>query len=222
LMEDIGNEYRLSEDQWVTWEVGNFCAARHPDDKRWYRAKILSMPHKSLAEVFMVDYGYICQVGVSEIRPLQKPFLKQMCFAFSCHLADIVSAGDMKKWSRTACEFMAEEVKNMKMYIQKKGNTQNDSLPIDLLMEEDISETALEPSRKHYYSLTDKLIEKGLAIPINRRKKKILVEAEAAKIKKIQPVCYWKPAVKPMSSSILGMPAYVDFEGIIWVQELKE
>ncbi|XP_071137588.1 RING finger protein 17-like isoform X1 [Mytilus edulis] len=222
LMEDIGNEYRLSEDQWVTWEVGNFCAARHSDDKRWYRAKILSMPHKSLAEVFMVDYGYICQVGVSEIRPLQKPFLKQMCYAFSCHLADIVSAGDMKKWSRTACEFMAEEVKNMKMYIQKKGNTQNDSLPIDLLMEEDISETALEPSRKHYYSLTDKLIEKGLAIPINRRKKKILVEAEAAKIKKIQPVCYWKPAVKPMSSSILGMPAYVDFEGIIWVQELKE
>ena len=35
-------------------------------------------------------------------------------------------------------------------------------------MEEDISETALEPSRKHYYSLTDQLIEKGLAIPIKR------------------------------------------------------
>jgi hypothetical protein len=73
-----------------------------------------------ILQVFMVDYGYTAQVSPSELRPLQKPFLKQMCHAFFCHLADIVSSGDMKKWSRTACEFMAEEVQNKKMYIQKK------------------------------------------------------------------------------------------------------
>lgn len=51
LMEDIGNEYRMSEDQWITWEAGSFCAARHPVDKRWYRAKILQIIHKSIIEV---------------------------------------------------------------------------------------------------------------------------------------------------------------------------
>ena len=68
----------------------------------------------------MVDYGYTEQISISEIRPLLKAFLADMCFAFRCHLDDIVSAGDMKKWSKTACEFMENEVKDKKMYIQKK------------------------------------------------------------------------------------------------------
>ena len=34
-------------------------------------------------------------------------------------LADIAPAGG-KKWSRTACEFMEDEVHNAKMYIQKR------------------------------------------------------------------------------------------------------
>lgn len=223
LMVDMAKEYGTSEPQWVQWEEGAFCAAKYPEDKRWYRAKIINILHKTLIEVFMVDYGYTAQVSPSELRPLQKRFLKQMCHAFFCHLADIVSSGDMKKWSRTACEFMAEEVQNKKMYIQKKGEViANESLAIDLLMEEDIPETALEPSRKHYYSLTDQLIEKGLAIPIKRRKKKVAIDEEEPKPKKIYPVLHWKPVVMPTASSFLGRPVYVDFEGVIWVQELND
>jgi hypothetical protein len=55
-----------------------------------------------------------------------------------------------------------------------------------------------------------------------RRKKKIIVDEEEPKPKKIYPVLHWKPVVMPTASSFLGLPVYVDFEGVIWVQEVKD
>ena len=50
-MEDMAKEYGTSEPQWVQWEEGAFCAAKYPEDKRWYRAKIINILHKTLIEV---------------------------------------------------------------------------------------------------------------------------------------------------------------------------
>ncbi len=41
-------------------------------------------------------------------------------------------------------------------------------IPIDLLIEECVAETALEPCRTNVYSLIDKMKEKGLAIPTRK------------------------------------------------------
>lgn len=68
----------------------------------------------------MVDFGYYCTLGAADLRPLSKTFLTQMCFAFRCHLSELVPAGDSEKWSRTSCEVMIEETQDKKMYIQKK------------------------------------------------------------------------------------------------------
>ena len=38
-------------------------------------------------------------------------------------------------------------------------------LPVDILIEEDVIETALEPARKKVYSLIQNMKDKGLAIP---------------------------------------------------------
>ena len=51
-------------------------------------------------------------------------------------------------------------------YLQ--GNTENNSLPVDLIIEEYIEETALEPGHKIYHSLINMIKEKGLAIPLKK------------------------------------------------------
>ena len=50
-MEDMEEEYADSEAQWIHWEVGTYCAARHPENGKWYRARIERVIHKTTAEV---------------------------------------------------------------------------------------------------------------------------------------------------------------------------
>ena len=68
----------------------------------------------------MLDYGFKETVGASNLRPILKHFREPRCFSFCCHLSDVTPAGGSKTWSRTASEFMEEQIKNNKLFIKRK------------------------------------------------------------------------------------------------------
>ena len=71
-------------------------------------------------QVYMVDYGFTVQVSVKSLRCLTREHLRIDTIGFKCHLADIMPAGDVTKWSRTACEFMLDEMKDKKLFVKKR------------------------------------------------------------------------------------------------------
>lgn len=55
-MAEMDEEYSDSEYEWINLEADTFCAARRPEDGKWYRAKIQRIIHKNLAEVCLPRY----------------------------------------------------------------------------------------------------------------------------------------------------------------------
>eukprot|EP00105_Crassostrea_gigas_P034958 XP_019919106.1 PREDICTED: RING finger protein 17 isoform X8 [Crassostrea gigas] len=219
LMAEMDEEYSDSEYEWINLEADTFCAARRPEDGKWYRAKIQRIIHKNLAEVFMVDFGYSETIQTSELRNLKKHLSQSGAFSFLCHLAEVVPAGDQSMWSRTACEFMVEETHNKKLYIKKKGDNIKTSLPVDLILETYVPESALEPARRSYTSLIDMMKDQGLVIPapgaLSRKKTPVKVQP------KTYPIMFFDPPTLPEDNSFIGIPVYVNFDAVIYVQELR-
>jgi hypothetical protein len=50
-MAEMEKEYSESDAQWISWDVETYCAARRPEDRKWYRARITKVIHKNLVEV---------------------------------------------------------------------------------------------------------------------------------------------------------------------------
>ena len=71
-------------------------------------------------QVVMLDYGYRDSLKSSQLRPLEEGFLSQSSFCLRCHLIDIQPAGDITKWSRTACEYLVELLARATCFIKQK------------------------------------------------------------------------------------------------------
>jgi len=57
-----------------------------------------------------VDYGSEASVTEKDLWHLPASCASAPGFALRCHLADIVPAGDVTKWSRTACETLQHKL----------------------------------------------------------------------------------------------------------------
>ncbi|XP_076445167.1 RING finger protein 17-like [Babylonia areolata] len=153
------------------WKAGEFCVAKYSQDDRWYRAKITTVLEDGSYVVSLMDYGYTDTVPGSWLRVLKKGEGQKECFAERCHLVNLAPAGsmDVSRWSSTAVTFMADEIKAKRLFVKLEGNRTEDlGLPVDILIERLIPETALDPVRHEYLSLVSRIQDQGLAIP--RRK----------------------------------------------------
>ncbi|GFS16808.1 RING finger protein 17 [Elysia marginata] len=170
LMKDMQAEYKDSTTSLdAKWKVGQFCAAKRPIDNFWYRGKILECDTDYLIE--MVDYGYKEVIDGADIRMLARPLGAFMeCAAVRCHIANLLPAGsvDPTKWSKTAIEFMKTETKDRKLFIKQEGDINDLGLPIDIIVETEIAETAFDPAIRTYHSLRQTILDKGLAMPTKR------------------------------------------------------
>lgn len=188
------------------------------DEYTWFRARVLDVLHNSLLEVYFIDYGFEIIVPVSDVRILKDSFAKNASFALKCHLSGYIPAGGNSEWTRTACECTLEELKGKRYFIVKQGQVQGSSMPVDLLLEKVIPETALEPAGKEYYSLGKTLQENGLALP-EKRKIEIKVNADPEKMdKSTNKLCY-KPYPIPSKEILYIVPSYVNEECIIFAHE---
>lgn len=55
-------------------------------------------------KVTLLDYGSNEEVIAEEMRTIPESFTAVPGFALRCHLDEISPAGDISKWSQTACE----------------------------------------------------------------------------------------------------------------------
>ncbi|KAK7107702.1 RING finger protein 17-like isoform X2 [Littorina saxatilis] len=155
------------------WKEGEFCVAKYSNDDRWYRARIVQKVADDLFEVQLMDYGYDDKVPGSCLRNMKKTHAKIECFSERCHLANILPAGstDRTKWSNTAKEFVLKQVTGKRLFIKLEGDRIPEyGLPVDILIEETIPETAFDPQSHVYNSLLTLIQEKGLALPMRRGK----------------------------------------------------
>jgi hypothetical protein len=68
-----------------------------------------------------LDYGVVEELPASELMAVPESFTTAAGYALCCHLADIMPAGDITKWSRTACEMLTSVlVKQKKCYVIPK------------------------------------------------------------------------------------------------------
>lgn len=171
LMDNLDNYNRLSAGDQI-WKVGEFCVAKYTQDDRWYRGRI-EKQLDDLFEVSMLDYGYVDTVSASRLQPLKRSFGKVDCFAERCHLANLMPAGsvDPTKWSNTAKEFVLQQTRGKRLFVKMEGERVDKlGLPVDILIEETIPETAFEPQTHEYVSLISLLLDRGLALPAKRTK----------------------------------------------------
>ncbi|KAI0240502.1 hypothetical protein LSAT2_008731 [Lamellibrachia satsuma] len=168
LMCDLDTAYQDSNlSDSASWKEKDYCAALYSGNKRWHRAQIMSIKD-DIVEVIMLDYGYRDTLNLSFLRPLDEGFLTQSSFCLRCHLTDIQPAGDITRWSCTACEYLVELLSKGMCFIKPKGEVEDGSLATDLLLEERIMGDALSADRVEYNSVTKALLEKGLALPKRR------------------------------------------------------
>ncbi|KAK0158458.1 hypothetical protein PV328_009458 [Microctonus aethiopoides] len=85
-------------------EEGTICAAEFPEDKNWYRAKILSH-NDSVTNVLYIDYGN--SAVTSEIRALPEDIMKIPALSKNCSLK---MPENIESWSKEACEKFIELV----------------------------------------------------------------------------------------------------------------
>lgn len=188
------------------------------EDFNWFRARVLDVLHNSLLKVFFIDYGYERIVPVSNVRTLKVCFVSDASFALKCHLSGCIPAGGKTEWTQTACEYTLEELKGKRYFIVKQGDVKSSSMPVDLLIERIIPETALEPTCKEYFSLGKKLKENGLALPDRRKTEGKLNGDPEKQAKRTNDLCY-KPYPLPSKDVLYIVPTYVNEECVIYAHE---
>ncbi|XP_032299470.1 tudor domain-containing protein 6 isoform X2 [Coturnix japonica] len=89
LMADI-QEYCESSSRPHTWPQ-SVCLAQYSEDKRWYRALIISdVTAAEEVEVMYVDYGNRELVPLTSLRPINERFLELKAQAFRCSLYNLI------------------------------------------------------------------------------------------------------------------------------------
>ncbi|XP_078617663.1 RING finger protein 17-like isoform X1 [Branchiostoma floridae x Branchiostoma japonicum] len=168
LMSEMEEHYKESEPSLISWKEQDICCAKYSVDNRWYRARVCSSKGNNSFEVFHLDYGSQEVVSVDNLRPLPEKFQYLPAFAICCHLANLVPAGGKDTWTATACEFLSNLVTHVPCTLVTKGPVEEGSLPVDLLYEHRVQETALTAAKASLISVSQSLIQEGVALKNKR------------------------------------------------------
>uniref|UniRef100_T1JCB6 RING finger protein 17 n=1 Tax=Strigamia maritima TaxID=126957 RepID=T1JCB6_STRMM len=150
----------------IKWEKDFACAAYHSEKKEWYRGLIIeSLVEDKKATVYFIDYGYVHMCDYKNLRPIGR--LAEPPHAMKCHLSTIKAAGDKNNWSAMACERMNELIMEYdKFNVTILGSPEEGSYPVDVFYYEIEEGGALSARKTTKKSLSEYLIEKGLALPV--------------------------------------------------------
>ena len=249
LMDGLVKTYDESSQEKIDLIEGESYAAKYPDDKKWYRVRLDEIQN-DMAEVTMVDFGFKSKVTLDSMRTLAEPFSAENCYSMCCHLVGIQPAGDITRWSSTACEYLREIVADDTVFLVTKGSPdENDSMPCDILLADVQKGSALSADKITFTELTMMLRNKGLALPTRRAKtenkdntsdstttspKQANISLPPAPPLPLPPdldndetdtddtPVDFPPADIPMGREVIFVPTYVDYYGTIFAQQVKE
>lgn len=101
-------------------EVGEICAAKFPDDQKYYRVEILCVNHNGTVDVRYLDFGNRETILISQVHNLQPVFLTLPKQALFFSLTDIVPSGS-STWSDAVVAFLREKVMNRKVKVETEN-----------------------------------------------------------------------------------------------------
>ncbi|PNF34127.1 hypothetical protein B7P43_G01154 [Cryptotermes secundus] len=168
LMHQLQEYYATASSYTDNWEVNSKCCVFSVEYKQWYRAIILelNLPNQQ-ARVLLNDVAKEEIVPLSNLQLLDPKFLSLHDGAIKCHLAGVRAAGDKAEWPSMACEFLSDKIAEYPyIFITKKGEIENWSLPVELWVKKVKPGGPLEPTQEEWIMLNKKLVDQGLAIPI--------------------------------------------------------
>lgn len=186
--------------------------------KHYDRATILEVK-ETRGVVLLYDRGEIIEVESSDIYTLDDQFRVYPNFTFKCHLDGIIPAGDSKKWSLLAVEYLQDIFKNQTNVLMTKSSAtdhEKNSWPVVMWYVELINNGPLEPTQRKLHCINKELTTNGLALkkrPTERRKP----EVKAVEI--CQTSVDFTPAPPITKRRFCGIVTYVDDDGVIHLQE---
>ncbi|XP_074641584.1 RING finger protein 17-like [Tubulanus polymorphus] len=241
LMKQLKEMYENSPTLNMKWEVDDVCAVCYSRDNKWYRAKVKEVYEDDTSKVHLMDYGYSDILPQTAMRLLDEKFIQPYpCFALQCRLYGIQPAGDISRWSRTACDILKDTVLGKQCQIIKKGDMVDGILPVDIRIHEVVEADALNAEKCNIVSGIDILISHGVALPIKGQRSSLnngesgqnsSEDVEINDISKVPkkerlmrrlPIVKYLPPKMPKSPQMKGMPTYVDYSGIIMVQDMND
>lgn len=185
MMEKLQKAYNQSELSEINIEVNKSYAVLNNKDQKWYRAYITKSIDDNTYEAQFLDYGFVGSVTKNRIQLLLQQFHEIDVFAVVCNLIGIIPAGGTK-WSHIACEILKSSLIHEDIvYLQRKGSIMNESYPVDLYIKK-IHSGALEVTNVEYKSITEMLIDKGVALPTEKNKKITSPKTEHKKLSYVE------------------------------------
>ncbi|KAK7867614.1 hypothetical protein R5R35_014810 [Gryllus longicercus] len=165
LIQDMQTFYSGKTVTKTEWQLQDKCSVLSVKEKRWYRGIIVEIIDNKV-KVFYKDIAGTEVVPFHNLRVLHESFVNIHNGSLRCHMFGIQAAGG-QKWSSTACEMLSDLVYKTysELFITKKGEIEENSLPVELWARDVVSPGPLEPNRIDWIALNRVLIEKGMAIP---------------------------------------------------------
>lgn len=149
-----------------TLEMNTPCVVFHKETNKYQRAYVISLD-ETTCTVSLRDAADKLTLSKKSVLALEMAFNKYPSFALRCHLQGISPAGDVKKWSHLAIEYIQELFKKeKKVFITKAGelDVEMNSLPVTMWYLEFIPGGPLEPSTNKLHSINRLLVNNGLAL----------------------------------------------------------
>lgn len=192
-----------------------YVVYRKTGDK-YARAKVLEVLE---GEKFVMQLCDTAEVIVVEDRgdiyDVDQQFCNYPNDALKCHLDGIIPAGDSKKWSLLAVEYLQEICKNQNSILMTRSNhpdPETNSWPVIMWYTELIDNGPLEPTERKLHSINKELLTNGVAL--KKRPKKTTSTIEIAKSS-----IDFMPARPITMKRFRAIITYVDDYGAIYLQE---
>lgn len=229
--------YSTNKPKMDNLEIGNKCVIYRNSLNHFHRATVLEV-FESKVMVQLCDTAEIIEVDKNKIYALNDQFRVYPNFTFKCHLDGILPAGDNKKWSFLAVEYLQEIFKNQnKILMTKSGilDGERNSWPVDMWYVELVCNGPLEPTQRKLHSINKELTTNGLALKkrplckkLNRSPTIVQVEentvaehasADIEPIEISQILVDYIPAPPITKKKFVGIVTYVDENGVIHLQD---
>lgn len=146
--------------------VGDRCIAYKKSSDQYYRATVLEKTDTK-TRVELCDTAEEIEVDGNEIYNLDDQFRVYPNFTVKCHLDGILPAGDSKKWSFLAVEYLQELFQthtNIVMTKNGMADAEKNTWPSVMWYVELISNGPLEPTQRKLHCINKNLVTNGLAL----------------------------------------------------------
>lgn len=223
--------YSKNKPQSDKLEVGNSCVVHRRNTDNFNRATVLEITDDK-AMVQLCDRSETIEVQKEDLYDLDDKFKIYPNFAFKCHLDDISPAGDSKKWSFLAVEYLQEIFKNQHKILMTKSSmdTERNSWPVIMWYVEFVCSGPLEPTKKVLHCINKELISNGLAlkkrtlhkksniVPQHRIPTRIQAQ-ENPPMETLQTLTDYIAAPPVTKKKFVAIVTYVDEDGVIHLQD---